>query len=105
MAAHNSCGHQRRNRSPVACRLRVKAKGPLGEFVAVGQSAKVLLALLRAGAEGVTALEVGTWALRLAAYVHVLRHEFGLCIEMEREPHEGGWHGRYVLHSAVKIFS
>ncbi|MEN3976450.1 hypothetical protein [Emcibacter sp. SYSU 3D8] len=68
-----------------------------------GQVAKALLALTVAGSKGVTAMEVATWAYRLGAYVHTLRHECGLAIEMVREPHEGGWHGRYVLRSPVSI--
>lgn len=84
-------------------RLRLKARGPLGEFIVVGQTAKALLALIRAGGTGITALEAETWAFRLAAYVHVLRHQFGLNIHMEHETHDGGWHGRYVLRSPVSI--
>src|SRR5436190_4076120 len=34
-----------------------------------GQEARTLAALQRAGAAGITALEVSTWALRLAHYV------------------------------------
>jgi hypothetical protein len=83
----------------------VRAQGPLGDFVAVGKTAKALLALIHAGPNGVTALETGTWALRLAAYVHVLRHQFGLDIQMQREEHVGGWHGRYRLISAVLLDS
>lgn len=84
-------------------RLRLRARGPLGDFIVVGQTAKALLTLIRAGGTGITALEVGTWAFRLAAYVHVLRHQFGLNICMEHEAHVGGWHGRYMLRSAVTL--
>jgi len=55
------------------------------------------------GNRDVTALEVATWAYRLGAYVHTLRHRHGLSIETRRELHEGGWHGRYVLCSPVAI--
>lgn len=41
---------------------------------------------------------------RWSAYVHDLRHTFGLDIETVREPHAGpypGHHGRYVLRERV----
>ncbi len=78
-------------------------KGPLGRFVVTGQTARALVALVRAGKAGVTALEVNSWAYRLGAYVHRLRHENGLAIETVREPHDGGWHGRYVLRCPVEL--
>jgi hypothetical protein len=84
-------------------RLRMTAIGPNGAFTVTGQVAKALAAFVSAGAAGVTALEVNSWAYRLGAYVHTLRHDYGLVIETQREPHEGGWHGRYVLHSPVSI--
>ena len=84
-------------------RHRITATGPDGAFTVSGQVAKALAALLSAGAAGVTALEVNSWAYWLGAYVHTLRHEHGLAIETVREPHDGGWHGRYVLRSLVTI--
>ncbi len=84
-------------------RVRMTATGPDGAFTVTGQVAKALGALLAAGAAGVTALEVNSWAYRLGAYVHTLRHDYGLTIETVRELHEGGWHGRYVLRSPVSI--
>lgn len=84
-------------------RPTVHAVGPAGPFVATGQVAKALSALVAAGARGVTALEVNSWAYRLGAYVHSLRHDCGLAIETVREPHEGGWHGRYVLRTPIKL--
>ena len=84
-------------------RRTLSAIGPDGAFTVSGQVAKALAALLSAGAAGVTALEVNSWAYRLGAYVHTLRHDYGLAIETVRELHEGGWHGRYVLRSAVSI--
>jgi hypothetical protein len=78
-------------------------KGPLGRFVVTGQTARALVALVKAGKAGVTALEVNSWAYRLGAYVHRLRHENGLAIETVREPHDGGWHGRYVLRCPVVL--
>lgn len=68
-----------------------------------GQTAKALLALAEAGDRGVTALECGTWAYRLAAYTHFLRRDYGLSIRTDREDHEGGWHGRHVLETPVRI--
>jgi len=68
-----------------------------------GQTAKALIALVNGGDCGVTALEVASWAYRFAAYCHLLRTQFGLAIRTEREDHLGGWHGRHVLETAVRI--
>lgn len=67
-----------------------------------GQTARALLALVRAGTSGATAQEESSWAWRFAAYVHDLRR-LGLVIDMEREAHPGGWHGRYRLRSPVTL--
>jgi membrane carboxypeptidase/penicillin-binding protein len=67
-----------------------------------GQTAKAIRALVLAGKQGVTAQEVAGWAYRFAAYCHELR-KLGLDIETVRETHEGGWHGRHVLHTAVRL--
>lgn len=71
-----------------------------------GQEARSLAALVAAGPRGITALEVSTWALRLAHYAMKLRR-LGLAIEMVKEPHEGPggkhWHGRYILKSPVEV--
>lgn len=79
----------------------ITAKGPFGLFTVNGQQARALAALVRAGAGGVTALEVNSWAYRLGAYVHRLRHDNGLAIETVRERHDGGFHARYVLRCPV----
>ena len=84
-------------------RRAIAVIGPHGLFHVTGQVAKALEALVARGAAGVTSLEVASWAYRLGAYVHNLRRDYGLAIETVREPHEGGWHGRYVLRSAVTI--
>lgn len=83
-------------------RLKVTASGPGGVVTVSGQTARALLALVNAAGRGVTALEVSTWALRLAAYVHSLR-QLGIAVTMLRETHPGGWHGRYVLASPVTV--
>ncbi len=85
-------------------RLVVKAIGPDGQrFTVTGQNAKALLALVKADAAGVTALDVAAWAFRLAAHCHVLRHRHRLSIVTLWEGHEGGRHARYVLRSSVTI--
>ena len=71
--------------------------------ISARQEQRALAALINAGSQGVTALEVSSWAYRLGAYVHTLRHDYGLTIETRREPHDGGWHGRYVLHTPCQI--
>jgi hypothetical protein len=71
-------------------------------FVAMGQQARALVALAKAGATGVTAQELASWAYRLAAYCWELRRK-GLDIETRRETHPGGWHGRHVLHTPVTV--
>jgi len=84
-------------------RRRLSAIGPRGQFTVTGQVAKALAELVRRGAAGVTALECSSFAYRLGAYVFILRHDYGLAIETVREPHDWGWHGRYVLHTPVVI--
>ncbi len=68
-----------------------------------GRAAESLLCLVQAGETGITALEVNSWAYRLASYIHDLRHKFGLDIRTLKELHEGGSHARYVVLSAVEI--
>mgnify|MGYP001077771561 FL=1 len=85
-------------------RLVVKATGPVGQpFTVTGQTARTLLALVKAGSAGVTALEIASWAFRLSHFVMVLRRKHRLAIPMLWEAHEGGKHGRYVLRSTVTI--
>jgi len=72
-------------------------------FQVSGQTARTIVALVEAGDRGLTALECGAWAFRLAAYCHDLRHDFGLDIETKRETHPGGWHGRHILRTPVRI--
>lgn len=68
-----------------------------------GQTARTLLALVNSGPRGVSALECGAWAFRLAAYCHRLRHRYGLTIRTDKESHPGGWHGRHVLETPIEI--
>ncbi len=74
-------------------------------FEITGQKARMLAALIQAGKHGVTALELSnTWAYRTSAYVHDLRNApYNFDIEMIREEHKGGWHGRYILHTPVEL--
>lgn len=67
-----------------------------------GRQAQTLLALVNNKKSGVTALEMSSWALRLAAYIHQLK-ALGISIECTREAHTGGSHGRYFLLSDVEI--
>ena len=101
----NGPGSPYHSPQPPRKRLVVKAIGPDGhqQFTVTGQNAKALLALVKAGAAGVTALDVAAWAFRLAAHCHVLRHRHRLSIFTLWEDHEGGRHARYVLASAVTI--
>lgn len=68
-----------------------------------GRIAQTIVALVAAGLAGITAAEMSCWAYRLGAYIYTLRHDYGLDIETIYEPHDGGAHGRYILHTAVEI--
>jgi hypothetical protein len=68
-----------------------------------GQTARCLLALVKHGPKGRTALEVSSWALRFAAYCHHFIRRHGLVIRTDREHHPGGWHGRHVLVTPIRI--
>lgn len=83
-------------------KVRVIRDDGAPSFIVSGQTAKAIRALVLAGKHGVTALEVATWAYRFAAYCHDLRKK-GLEIETVREGHVGGWHGRHVLHTLVRL--
>lgn len=90
-------------------RLTVTARiytSPRPRLISVsGQTARTLIALVEAGADGVTAQEVSSWALRLAAYCYELRHRCGLEIRTDRETHPFGWHGRHVLVTPVEVIA
>ena len=102
----NGPGSPYHSPQPPRKRLVVNALGPDGmPFTVTGQNAKTLLALVKAGATGVTALEVAAWAFRLSHYVLILRRRHDLSIETLMEGHEGGKHARYVLRSSVTILA
>jgi hypothetical protein len=94
--------HDKRNKNWNTIVVGFKSQGCSEPQTVRGQTARTLLALHKAGQEGVTAQEVSSWALRLAAYVLELRKR-DLKIQTIRESHPGGWHGRYVLHTSVEI--
>ncbi len=68
-----------------------------------GQDAQTLSAFIEKGCRGITAWDFGC-GFRLSSCIHRLRHEYGLNIETCYEPHEGGRHARYMLHSIVEVF-
>src|SRR4051812_25554601 len=80
-----------------------RKQGQEQTYFAKGRNAQALLWLQHREKNGVTAAEVSSWALRLGAYVFVLRHNYGLPIITIREPHEGGNHARYVLREPIEI--
>lgn len=72
-------------------------------MLATRRVAQTLLWLVYCGEKGVTALEVSSWALRLADYVHTLRHDYGVRIITLMEAHDGGRHARYVLREEIVV--
>jgi hypothetical protein len=72
-------------------------------FYLSGRLHQAMQALLENKQRGITALEVSSWAFRLAAYIHLLRTEYGLDIATVSEPHEGGKHARYFLRDDVRL--
>ena len=72
-------------------------------FKICGQTCKALIALIEAKEKGITALEVSSWAFRLAAYIHILRSKFNLEISTINEAHKNGFHARYHLLDEIKI--
>lgn len=84
-------------------RLKIVEPDNVHERQACGRVAQTIVALVAAKAKGITAAEMSCWAYRLGAYVHILRHDYGLDIVTLREEHDGGFHGRYVLITPVEI--
>ena len=69
-----------------------------------GRYAWALLELKKAGKRGCTPID--NPAPRWSAYIHQLRHEYGLDIQTIWEVHKGpfpGTHARYVLLSDVDV--
>ena len=89
----------------MAKRITLRARLPGGAIVTVrGQEARTLLLLVAKGSAGIVAFDFrGGPPFRLPAYTWALGRKFGLVIETRRELHEGGWHGRFVLHTPVEI--
>lgn len=73
------------------------------QYMVRGRIAQTLYYLVEVADRGLTALEMGGWAIRLASYVYDLRHDYGLDIATITEPHDGGTHARYVLRDPVEI--
>jgi len=85
----------------VALHARVE-DGPVR--VMVGRFAQPAARLLDGEDAGISSLFFP--GLRLSHYVKVLRDDYGLRIETEREPHAGdypGRHGRYRLRSRLDV--
>ena len=90
----------------MAKRLEITARVlPDGQPLTVhGRDAWALSELARCGQRGCTPID--NPGPRWSAYVHKLRHEYGLSIETINENHGGlfaGTHARYVLRSQVQI--
>lgn len=91
------------NRRQRKHKLKFLFETPAGRVTVTGREAQTLAALIEAGSKGITALAMSSWAYRLGAYIHRLRHDYGLDIETVREAHEGGSHGRYILHTPCRF--
>jgi hypothetical protein len=75
-------------------------------FTVSGQEARTLALLIQKGKAGVVAFDfAGGPPFRLPAYCWSLQRNLGLTIQTLREPHQGGWHGRFVLHTPVEIIA
>jgi len=89
----------------VAAKLKIEARRPDGSlFRVTGQEAHTLALLVEKGATGIVAYDFrGGPPFRLPAYTHNLIRRHRLVIETRREAHEGGWHGRFILHTPLEI--
>ena len=75
-------------------------------FTVKGRDAWALAELIRAGARGVTPIDVP--GPRWSAYVHSLRHNHGVAVETFHEEHGGpfpGRHARYILRSLIEVIA
>lgn len=84
-------------------KLKVRFHTSTDSHIVTGRQAQTILWLATKGKKGVSALEMSSWALRLAAYVHILKSKHDLQIVTQREKHDGGTHARYVLLTPVEI--
>lgn len=89
----------------MAAKLSVQFRLPSGEVRYVrGQEANTLLLLHERGPAGVLAYDFrGGPPFRLPAYTWASMRRHGLIIETIREKHDGGWHGRFVLHTPIEV--
>ena len=74
------------------------------EYEISGRVAQTLYALVLSQSNGITSLEISS-SLRLSEYIRVLRRRYRLDIQTMYEPHEGGYHGRYILYSDIQIMA
>lgn len=73
-------------------------------FVCRGQEARTLQLLVSKGRSGVVAYDFrGGPPFRLPAYTWSLTRKHGLVIETARVEHDGGWHGKFILHTPIEI--
>ncbi|HEV7246569.1 MAG TPA: hypothetical protein VGN93_06205 [Shinella sp.] len=82
--------------------FRIKETGR--EIIVPGRQAWTLERLIDAGSRGLTTIDHP--APRTSAYVHFLKKDFGINIDMVRESHKGafpGVHGRYFLKTEIQL--
>lgn len=73
-------------------------------FAVVGREAETLLLLAEKKERGLRAYDFRAGPpFRLSAYIHDLRHEFGVGIVTTREKHATGEHAVYTLTTPVEI--
>ena len=86
--------------------LVVSKDGSHRRIQLLGRNAWALIELVRAGVKGCTPLTHP--GPRWSAYVHRLRHDYGLDIATIHEAHSGpfpGSHARHVLRSECQVLS
>ena len=82
--------------------FRILPDGPM--LSAKAQEGRTLLFLHAKASRGVVAFDFrGGPPFLLPAHTWSLKRKFGLNIETRRELHDGGWHGCFVMHTAVEI--
>jgi hypothetical protein len=89
-------------RKRITIQARILPDGEI--FTATGQEARTLFLLHAKGPDGVVAYDfAGGPPFRLPAYVWSLKRKHSLDIQTKHDLHDGGWHGRFVLHTKVEI--